>query len=465
MEPNYTNSKNRKTRTTIKTPIIYMSHIQKEKLPNGFQYIYQKSYSAIPMTSILCLVKLGSIYEHDKCRGSSHFIEHMCFKGTKKIPSAKAISTVYDRIGAYFNAFTTKEYTGYIVNCEDKYVDHCLSVLSDMILNSTFDKKQFLLERNVVIEEAIRDEDNPESKLDDMSDRLTYAGSPFADPIDDLKYHYKSALEYSGTIQSYKTYYVPSNMCLSIVSNQPFMTIKRFISKSFFSHTSHNGSIENPEFAICEKHSGVQFDLRKKMGISAIYLTMTFRTCDYRNCDKYALDVLSDILGGYMSSRMFQTLREENGLTYRSTCSTTYYNPMGEIQLFTLTDPKKILKNGTSPGVFTLLVNLLKKLRKDGVTKEEVEIAKGHIKGTYLDSMQKANHISTFNATEYFIYGASPVVAYHEVYDTCYKTITKDDIMRVIQKYFIKDRLVICMLGEDIPSLVSIKKGIERFIE
>lgn len=441
-----------------------MSDIHKEIFPNGFRCIYQKSYSAIPMTSILCLVKLGSIYEDDTSRGSAHFIEHMCFKGTKKIPTAKAISTVYDRIGAYFNAYTTKEYTAYIVNCEDKYIANCISVLADMLLNSTFDKKQFLLERNVVIEEAIRDEDNPESLIDDMSDKLTYAGSPFANPVDDLKYHHKSALEYTGTIQSYKTYYVPSNMCLSIVSNQSFMTIKRIIGKTFFIHTSHKGSVEKPEFPIAEINRGVQYNIRKKTGITATYVCMTFRTCDYLNPDKYVLDILSEILGGYMSSRMFQTLREENGLTYRSNCFVSYYKSMGEIQLFTITDPKKLMNNGSSAGVLTLIVNLLNKLCKEGVTKEEVEIAKGYTKGNYLSDMQKASHISTANGTDYFIYNTPEIVPYDKIYDTYYKTITKEDVMRIIRKYFIQDRLVICLLGEQIPSLASVKKNIARFV-
>lgn len=441
-----------------------MSHIDKEIFPNGFQYIYQKSYSTIPMTSIICFVKLGSIYEDDGNRGSSHFIEHMCFKGTRRIPTAKAISTVYDRIGAYFNAFTTKEFTAYVTNCEDQYLENCLRVLSDMLLNSTFDKHQFLLERNVVIEEAIRDEDDPESKIDDMSDRLTYIGSPFEKPIDDLSYHHKSALEYSGTIRSYKTFYIPENMCLSIVSNQPFKTIREIVRSSFFIKNSLiKPPINHPEFHI-EGNKGPLFDLQRRTGISATYLTITFRTCYYNHKDKYALSVLSEILGGYMSSRMFQILREDNGLTYRSSCSTTYYKPMGEIQLFTMTDPKKLMKNNKKKGVLGLLVDILINLYKKGVTKEELDIAKGHIKGTLLEDMQKAKNISFFNGSEYFIYGCPQLVPYDQVYDTFYKTITKEDISRIIRTYFIKDRLTVCVLGEHIPSLLFVKKEIMRFI-
>jgi predicted Zn-dependent peptidase len=444
-----------------------MSHIDKETFTNGFQYIYQKSYSKIPMTSIICLVKLGSIYEDDGNRGSSHFIEHMCFKGTKRIPTAKAISTVYDRIGAYFNAFTTKEFTAYVVNCEDQYLENCLSVLSDMLINSTFDKHQFLLERNVVIEETIRDEDDPESKIDDMSDRLTYTGSPFAKPVDDLSYHNASSLEYSGTIRSYQTFYIPSNMCLSVVSNTSFHTIREIVRSSFFVKGSLKQQIVHPEFPIgsfvVEENKGPLFDLQKRTGISATYLTITFRTCDYNHPDKYALCVLSEILGGYMSSRMFQILREENGLTYRSSCSTIYYKPMGELQLFTMTDPKKLMKHNGKKGVFGLLVDLLIILYEKGVTKEEVDIAKGHIKGTFIEDMQKAKNISFFNGSEYFIYECSQLVPYDQVFDTFYKTITKEDIMRVIRTYFIKERLAVCVLGEDIPSLSSIKKEIVRF--
>jgi predicted Zn-dependent peptidase len=387
----------------------------------------------------------------------------MCFKGTHNIHEAREISTVYDKIGAYFNAFTTKEFTTYVVNCQDEYVNHCISVLSDMLINSTFMKKQFLLERNVVIEEAIRDEDDPESKIDDMSDRQVFIGSPFADPIDDLSYHNASALEYDGTIQSYRKFYVPQNMCISIVSNKPFMKIQKILKETFFTKGRQGYPLYNEVFFSPQLQEGIKFDLRKKSGISASYLTITFRTCDYNHIDKYSLCILSEILGGYMSSRMFQLLREKNGVTYKSNCSTTFYKPTGEIQLFAMSDPKKMVKNRDNKGVFLLLIELLNKLYKGGVTRSELAVAKGHIKGTLIDSMQKAKDIAFFNGSEYFIYDCPKLVSYDKVFDTFYDSINQSDILAVIRKYFIKDRMTICMLGEDIPNLEFVKSGASKF--
>jgi hypothetical protein len=113
------------------------------QFPNGFRFIYEKPNSDIPVTSILGFVKLGSIHERDGIRGVSHFIEHMCFKGTKRHPTSKIISRNYDRIGAYFNAYTHKEYTCYEIKCEEQYLENSIHVLSDMMMNSQFNKKEF----------------------------------------------------------------------------------------------------------------------------------------------------------------------------------------------------------------------------------------------------------------------------------------------------------------------------------
>lgn len=442
-----------------------MSHIELFAHKNGFRCIYQKSYSTIPMTSIQCFVKLGSIYENHENRGSSHFIEHMCFKGTRKIPNAKDISTVYDRIGAYFNAMTTKEFTNYIVNCNDEYVENCLTVLSDMIFNSTFKKENFMLERDVVIEEVVRDEDDPESKMDDMSDRLIYKGSPYENPIDDLSYHTESQFEYDGTIQTYKSYYIPANVCLSIVSNHSFKTIQRILSKTYFTNETYKNNsviqtIKNPTLSACECQKGVRYDLQTKSGISANYLTITFRTCHYNHPDKYVLNVLSEILGGYMSSRMFQMLRDKHGITYKSTCYTTYYKMAGEIQLSSVCDPKNMLKTN---GVFPLLMKLLRTICKKGVTKEEVDRAKGHIKGSLINNLQNGKNACYSNGVEYFIYDSPTLVPYDKIYDTHYASITKECVFEVIEKYFIKDNMSICILGDTIPSLDTIKEGVKIF--
>jgi predicted Zn-dependent peptidase len=118
---------------------------------NGLRLVYEKPISVLPVTSVQVFCDYGSIYENDDVRGAAHFIEHMCFKGTSKIPDAKDIFLNYNKIGAYFNAETDKRYTRYYVLCEDDYVKNSIYILSDMLMNSTFNKKEFQKEREHVM--------------------------------------------------------------------------------------------------------------------------------------------------------------------------------------------------------------------------------------------------------------------------------------------------------------------------
>ena len=113
------------------------------QFPNGFRLVYQKSYNKIPVSHIYAFCDVGPVYETEDLRGASHIIEHMCFKGTNKIPKIKKLFKHYDRIGAYFNAYTDIRYTAYTLKCEDNYMDHSIQIMADMILNSKFNKKEF----------------------------------------------------------------------------------------------------------------------------------------------------------------------------------------------------------------------------------------------------------------------------------------------------------------------------------
>jgi predicted Zn-dependent peptidase len=121
-------------------------------LENGFKVVYEKPKNVIPIAAIYLFIRQGSVNETDYTRGSSHMIEHMCFKGTRKIPNAKDISIKFDEVGAYFNAYTSKHVTCYTVKCAESFLHNCLNILCDMVLNSRFSKNDFDKEENIVKE-------------------------------------------------------------------------------------------------------------------------------------------------------------------------------------------------------------------------------------------------------------------------------------------------------------------------
>jgi predicted Zn-dependent peptidase len=434
---------------------------------NGFRIVYEKPNNDLPLTSIYCFVKFGSIYEDTGGEGISHFIEHMCFKGTRQLSNTKDIVQTYDKIGAYFNAFTTKEYTFYVIKCNQDYVSRCIHVLSDMLMNSTFKKKDYELEKQVVMEEMIRQEDSPEFHISKMKDKYLYSGSVFERPIDDLVFHKsRTSLNYDSTLQMYDTFYKPNNMGLSIVSNLPLFLIKKMVASSFFMKPAKQ-LVVYPSYQL-NVQSKIEYNIQKKQGVKATHLSISFRTCSYTNNDKYIIALLSHIIGGSMTSRMFSLLREKHGLTYSASCSYTYYAHMGEITIHTMTDNNKMLKNGDKPGVLPLVIHILNSLIKNGITQEELTDAKGFLQGKMTIKMENSDSQCEYNGLEHFLYGEHEsthhFVPFNKIYEKCYADITKTQVNDVIRKYFKSESMVVCLFGEHIPTLNDVKAQCRRFI-
>jgi predicted Zn-dependent peptidase len=144
---------------------------------NGFKIIYEKPKNNSPLSSVQLFCDVGSVNEYDGIRGASHFIEHMCFKGTKQFPKSKDILLTFDKFGADFNAYTEKRMTCYHIKCNKEHIDDCIQLLSDMLMNSIFNKTEYKKEYEVVIEENIRNENDADVIIDENMDILLYKGS------------------------------------------------------------------------------------------------------------------------------------------------------------------------------------------------------------------------------------------------------------------------------------------------
>jgi predicted Zn-dependent peptidase len=435
--------------------------------PNGFKVVYQKSLQSLPITTIYTFCKVGSAYETDKVRGASHFVEHMCFKGTHKREEARDILKQYDEIGAFFNAYTEKRFTAYMVKCDDKYVHHCSEILGDMLMNSMFPRKEFDKEQKVVVEESIKGMNDDEYMLQERMDQIIYRGSSYQYSIDCLKYHPSATfLQYSDIFEWYHWFYHPSNMIFSIVSNLSFSTILSMLKKTAFvkkdrhsEHTRPAFVLEKPILAlfpiniddIKEKHVKIEF--YQKKGVSTNILNIAFRTCPRSSPDKYALNILKHILNG-LSGKLFTALRTKHGLTYNSVCLVENYEHTGYLAILIQTDPSKIIKDRHHIGVLPIVIDLLRDLKKKGVTTEDIQTAKGNIQGKYLLSMQSMDNMTEYNGME-SVYQESEsdsdstdIVPYSKIYDTFLADLSKKDIQDIIQKYLIRENMVIGIMYE-----------------
>ena len=420
---------------------------------NGFKLVHEKINNNLS-SSINVFCDVGSIYEPESLKGASHFIEHMCFKGTKKVPKAKDIYLTYDKIGAYLNAYTEKRYTCYTVKCDSDYLESIIEMLSDMLLNSVFDKREFIKEEHVVIEENVKSEDLPSDLMFNSLTSMIYKGSSFENNVDKLDYHTKKFV-YDEVVDFYKLFYKPSRMVLSITSSCSFKEIRDFLNTTDF--VKHNARIQEipSKFMIipCVKHQETtRIEIINLKSHKTLHLGISFRV---ESVDRYCLNLLQTILSGPMSSRLFSLLREENGLTYTSSVYTNYHKIYGDITIYAETEKNKMLKNASKPGVLPLLINELKKLVNNGVSKEELNRAKQYMKGSLKISIEDIDNITSHNGEQLLIYPNDEIISYKDLYEKCYKSITLKNINDVIKKYIRKNLMSISIVG---PQVVNKKK-------
>lgn len=444
--------------------------IQTHEWKNGFRLIYEKPNTNAHISSIYTICDIGSAHESDDVRGGAHFIEHMCFKGTKKIPKSKDVYVQYDDIGAYMNAFTEKRYTTFRLRVHDQYVENCVHLMADMLMNSAFHASEFQKEEKVVIEEVMRLQDSAETILGDLKDSVVYKNSSYEYSIDTLSYH-KRPFSYNKILELYHAFYRPDRMILSVISNVPFASVVKMIDRSFYakSHTPNprlDAILQDRALYYSDiSQTEPSYHLEKRANISTIHMNITFRTCNYYSDDKYILDLLKHCLSGAFGSRLSMLLRDKNGLTYHSTITTNYYEHSGDFSFYAQLNPSKILKNGAKPGVLPLIIGLLNDLVKDGVGKKELDTAKRNIKGKLLIVLEQSDSQSVHNGVDYLMKSdASKITPLNRVYERHLKPITTAQVAEVIRKYLKPSAMNVFIIGNDIPDVKSVKKCCEDFI-
>jgi len=467
-----------------------MPNIQTHTFPNGFRVIYEQPKFPTEITHVDVFCRAGSAFEPESLRGVSHFIEHMCFKGTKRHPTTRDIFEVYENIGAYFNAYTEKQFTCYVASFVNTHMKQCISTLGDMMLRSKFEKPEYKKELNVVIEENVRNLTDYSHIAQDITESLIYKGSSYAFPIDSMKYHkIVDSWEYKDVIDFYHKYYVPENMLLSVVSSAPFSTILKIIKSCDFvkyeSRKTHNPlPIMNtqPIMSLIPQHSP-RSEMMHIPNIKTAYISLGFRTCSRFSEDQYPLELLRILMGGKFTSRLTMLLREKNGLTYTSNVSTTYYEHSGDITIFSITDSENIMhnlqhkhKSKTASntitkhlrktvkktktkkggikhrkldkrGVIPIIMDMLRDLIQHGITETELKESKMYMDGIIKMNISRGTKQVEYNGMEWFLGNNEKITSYTDLYKTKYEPITKPEINNIIRKYFTPENMNIVLVG------------------
>jgi|UniRef100_A0A6C0IM88 predicted Zn-dependent peptidase len=428
------------------------------ELPNGLKIIYEKASSDLSITSIYALCNLGPIHEPDDMRGISHLIEHMCFKGTKNKPNPKSIFLLCDKIGAYFNAYTSKRYTCYTIDCDDKYSLKCLHHLSDMMLHSIFDEKEFTKELHIVAQENIDDENDPLEVAENEINRLVFKGTAYEHPIDHVDYH-KKKIDYNKCCELYKQFYTPNNMIISVVSNLPFTQIQKYIKSSYFNtkRTNHLSNVPQMNHQLMPQKD-IQYQLTKKMGVSNSSIMIGFRICGYEDKNKHLLNLIKQAIGQTMSGRLKHILREEKALVYSTYIDTQFYEKFGSLTFVAQTETKNVIISNTS-GVLPIIIRIINDLINTGLTVQEINNAKGNIQGDKLLELQSVSNQAQHNVEEVlFNENLKNVIEFKNIFESCYKNINKPQVHKIIKQYFKAKNMSVCIVGDTIPSIEKVKK-------
>ncbi|MGL4911675.1 MAG: M16 family metallopeptidase, partial [Romboutsia sp.] len=352
---------------------MYKTHV----LKNGLTIIGEE----IPYLKSISLgvwINAGSRIEDEKFSGVSHFIEHMLFKGTKNRTS-KEIASEIDNLGGQINAFTSKECTCYYVKLLDSHIDIGLDVLSDMILNPLFDKNDIDKERLVILEELKMYEDSAEDVAYDLLTESVYEGDGLGMNIIGTK---KSLYDINQEelLNYFRKYYVPNNSVIAISGNFDFNEIVKKIEDNFITWEAREVQVEveKAEFKNCF--------ITKNKDTEQVNLAMSLEAIPVEDTKEvYALAIISTVFGGSVSSRLFQKIREEEGLVYSIYSSQSLYRKCGELGIFAS------MSNENLEEVYNLIIEEIKEIRTNYLTNKEINETKEQLKGSYILGLESTS--------------------------------------------------------------------------
>ena len=328
--------------------------------PSGLRLVCEQMPSAYSV-ALGVYVDVGSVREDDSTNGFSHFIEHLLFKGTKR-RTALQISEEMENIGATLNAFTAKDCTCYYTRSISTDLEKCMDVLSDMYFNASFPEEEMERERGVVLEEISMSADNPSDYAGDLIGQATYFGQSLGQTIlgnpENIKYCDRHSI-----IDFKNKYYVPSSTVISVAGALSFEQVDELVQKYFetnFASESHVLSAEPTS-------SATSIFLSAFRDVEQSHLELNWRGVPVFDKDYYAVSVLSDTLGGGMTSRLVQEIREKRGLAYSVYCGTSSYKNNGSLEIYVGYNPKN------SKLVANLVRDEIQKIVDFGVTQAEVD--------------------------------------------------------------------------------------------
>ena len=391
--------------------------IRKYTCQNGVRIILEE-IPTVRSVAIGIWIKTGSRHETKELNGISHFLEHMFFKGTEKRTSQE-IAEAFDSIGGQVNAFTSKEYTCYYAKVLDNHAPYALEVLSDMFFHSRFDPEEVEKEKKVVLEEIKMYEDTPDDIVHDLLNKAIFENHPLGYPILGTEETLESFTQ--DTLREYmERTYTPENVVISIAGNVKDSFISEV--EKYFGSYERKSQISTKADPTFHKNSIV----RRKETEQA-HLCLGFEGIPIGDRFIYPLIVANNILGGSMSSRLFQDVREKRGLAYSIFSYHTSYEDTGTVTIYGGTGANQL------EDLFSTIWKTIDVLKENGITEKELKNSKEQLKGNLMLSLESTNSRMSRNGKNELI------LKEHKSLDEMVQLIdavTKDEVNDIFQRIF-----------------------------
>lgn len=405
---------------------------KKTRLKNGIRLI-EVANKNIETVTVMALFGTGSRDEKGRMEGMAHFLEHMFFKGTAR-RSATDISKELDSVGASNNAFTGKEDTGFWAKAEKKDLPLILDILSDMLLHPKFDAKEMENEKGAIIEEINMYEDAPMRDIPTVFDNMLYAKQSLGhDPLGNKEnvrgFTRRDLMDFRGK------HYCADNLIVTVSGNFDEKRIKRNVEKYFadFRPATKKSKREKNY----DRQDAPQVFIKYKK-TDQTNLSLGFRAFATDHEDQYVMDVLSTVLGGNSSSRLYERIREKAGLAYYIY---SYDESFQDVGYFTV---QSGVGNDKCERAIGMIMEEIRRLKTEKVSPEEIARAKSHIKGRMAIALESSSSLANFVTSQELLTGKilTPQEKFVKI-----NAVTAEDVQRIARDIFTEERLNLALIG------------------
>jgi predicted Zn-dependent peptidase len=404
--------------------------IVKETLHNGLTLITE-SIPGVRSVAVGVWLKRGSRHERSEQTGISHFIEHMVFKGTKT-RSAERIAEEMDSIGGHMDAFTAKEYASFHLRVLDEHLPVAVDILGDIVMNPLFDRAEMAREKKVIFEEINMVEDTPDDLVMELFAEAFWPGHPLGRSILGSR-RSLGRLRREDLARFFARVYQPSNILIAAAGHLEHEAASALVHRHFGGLRARRSPANGRPPRV-----STRVVTRSKRELEQVHICLGTAGLAQTHPDRYGCYVLSTVLGGSMSSRLFQNIREKRGLVYSISSGMTAYSDSGLFSIYAGTS------RDSAREVIRLTLKEVRRLCGEKLGEEELRRAKDHLKGSLVLSLEYTGARMSQLAREEIYFGRSFTL--DELLSEI-EAVTADDVQRIASGLF-RDRLAASVLGD-----------------